>query len=338
MIRLKHELKRRGFPAGKFFMHLIYDNVLVTGGAGFIGSHTVDALLNAGVSTWIIDDLSTGSLANLRQWKNEPKFHFRRATILNYKLLEHLARRVDAIIHLGAVVSPLLSIHRPEVVNRVNVSGTVNVLRAAVAQEVNRIVFASSSSVYGDARAARVGEDDQLNPITPYGASKLAAEKYCQTFCTAYGIAEISLRYFNVYGERQSANPYSGVIAIFTKALLHGQRPIIYGDGRQTRDFVHVSDVVSANLLALQSKQALGQAFNIGTGHATSIAELYKTLAQMLKRQHIRPIFKRARTGDIRRSCANLQRTCSTLAFEPKVTLRSGLAQLVRSSEIAAPS
>lgn len=320
-------------------MHLTCDKVLVTGGAGFIGSHTADALLNAGVATWIIDDLSTGSTGNLKQWKKEPKFHFKQASILNYRVLEHFAKKVDAIIHLGAVVSPLVSIRRPEIVNRINVSGTVNVLKAATQHDVQRIVFASSSSVYGDAKTVRVGEDHQLNPITPYGASKLAAEKYCQAFFAAYGIETLSLRYFNVYGERQSSNPYSGVIAIFMNALLHGRRATIYGDGKQTRDFVHVSDVVWANLLALQSKTGFGQAFNVGTGHATSITALYNTLARMLKRQQIQPIFKKARTGDIKRSCANIQRARSALAFEPRITLRSGLAQLLRySKEIAGPS
>lgn len=172
-------------------------------------------------------------------------------------------------------------------------------------------------------------ENQPTTPITPYGVSKLAAEKYCQAFFRAYGLPTVSLRYFNVYGERQSANPYSGVIAIFAKALLHERTPSIYGDGRQTRDFIHVSDVVRANLLALESKRGLGETFNVGTQRATSINQLYRLLARLSDKEETHPIFKPKRIGDPRNSCADISKARSLLRFKPLVELEPGLESLL---------
>jgi UDP-glucose 4-epimerase len=308
-----------------------FDRVLVTGGAGFIGSHTVDALLKAGVHTWVLDDLSAGSLRNLSQWRHEQRIHFVRGNVRNFRQVRAISRKVDAIIHLAAQVSPHVSLKYPEITNSTNVDGTINILRAAVKEKVQKVVFASSSSVYGDVKSQYVSEELPTNPITPYGASKLAAEKYCGAFYRAYGIPTISLRYFNVYGERQSSNPYSGVIAIFAQALIDHRRPIIFGDGYQTRDFVHVSDVAKANVKALQSKTGYGQAFNVGTGTATTVKHLFELLRQIIRRKEIQPIFRKARSGDIRDSCADLARTKSNLRFSPDVELRTGLTRLIES-------
>jgi len=301
----------------------------VTGGAGFIGSHTVDALLKEGTSVWVLDDLSTGSLRNLRRWKKDRKFRFRRGSTLRADMVEALTRKVDAVIHLAAVVSPYYSIEKPKVVNAVNVTGTINVLNAALKAKTQRVVFASSSSVYGDQTLLPIAEDNPLHPITPYGASKVSGEKYCEAYNRTYRLSTVSLRYFNVYGERQRANPYSGVIAIFSKQLKRGVRPKIFGDGSQTRDFIHVSDVVRANLQAL--KATASDAFNIGTGRPTSISELSSLLGRLAGRPDISLEYSAARSGDIHDSYANVAKAREALRFQAQVDLNDGLATLVKS-------
>lgn len=305
--------------------------VLVTGGAGFIGSHTVDTLIDGGAEVWVLDDLSSGRMANLQLRKRKTVLHFRKNTVARYRVVESLAEKVDAIIHLGAVVSPYFSVKKPEVVNEVNVTGTLNVLRAALKGRIQRVVFASSSSVYGNQRVLPISEENPLYPVTPYGVSKLAGDKYCGAFYQTHGLPTVSLRYFNVYGERQRANPYSGVIAIFADRLGQGQRPTIHGDGEQTRDFIHVSDVAQANLLALQADRGLGEAFNIGTGVATTINHLFTRLAEIYGKTNLIPTHSKARLGDIRESYADVTRTKTVLGFTPKVELNQGLRRLVTS-------
>jgi len=312
-------------------MDLTYDSVLVTGGAGFIGSHTVDALLNEGIEVWVLDDLSNGTLRNLRVWRKNPKLHFRKGNVVKRKVVESLAKRVDAIVHLAALVSPYLSLKKPKVVNAVNVTGTLNVLNASLKYKVQRVVFASSSSVYGNQSLLPITEDNPLHPVTPYGVSKLAGEKYCGAYYSSYGLSTIALRYFNVYGARQSANPYSGVIAIFAKHLSKGLPPMIYGDGEQTRDFIHVSDVVVANLQAVRASTGAGEAFNVGTGRATNISELYSLLAELVGRHETSPTHSADRAGDIRHSYANMTRAKEGLGFQPKVELKEGLKLLIDS-------
>lgn len=310
-------------------MRLPFDKILVTGGAGFIGSHTVDALLENGSEVWVLDNLTSGFLNNLRRWKGFPELHFIRGDIRQHGLLNGLARKVDAIVHLAALVSIDVSIRRPDLTNQVNVVGTLNVLRSAVKHKVMKVVVASSSSVYGDVGRKGLSEVMPLNPTNPYGVSKLAAEKYTQIFHRTYGLRTVSLRYLNVYGERQSSNPYSGVIAIFANRLMIGKRPVIYGDASQTRDFIHVSDVVKANLLALKTERGIGESFNIGTGHATSIIQLYRLLAHLTGKTRLTPVFRPSRTGDIKHSCARTSKARSNLGFEAKVTLEEGLRSLV---------
>jgi len=308
---------------------LTYDKVLVTGGAGFIGSHTVDQLLKEGSKVWVLDDFSTGSRSNLRTWKNNRRFHLQQATVTNYQKVLSLARRVDAIVHLAAVVSPYVSMHKPEVTNEINVTGTLNVLRASVKTGLKRVVYASSSSVYGDQTHLPITENNPVQPITPYGATKLSGEKYCNAFYASYGLEPVSLRYFNVYGKRQSANPYSGVIAIFADRLRRGLRPLIYGDGKQTRDFIHVSDVVKANLLALYATRGFGEAFNIGTGIPTSVLRLHSVLAHVLGTPGSAPAYRQRRPGDIRHSFADATKARNILGFRSEVKLRHGLETFV---------
>jgi UDP-glucose 4-epimerase len=245
------------------------------------------------------------------------------------KVVQALTHKVEAIIHFAAIVSPYYSVKKPWVVNAVNVTGTMNVLNAALRQKTQKVVFASSSSVYGDQTLLPIAEDNPLHPITPYGASKLSGEKYCEAYNRTYGLNTISLRYFNVYGERQTANPYSGVIAIFSKQLAEGRRPTIYGDGSQTRDFVHVSDVVRANLQALDAGAGAGDAFNVGTGRGIRINELASLLAKLAGKPEVTPTHSPPRAGDIHDSYANNSRAKKFIAFEPKVELEQGLVSLV---------
>jgi UDP-glucose 4-epimerase len=308
-----------------------YDRVLVTGGAGFIGSHTTDALLRAAVETWILDNFSTGSSRNLSHWRNDKRLHVVHGEVTNFCLLSKVAKRVDAIIHLAAQVSPYVSMNNPELTNAVNVNGTLNVLRAARKVGVRKIVYASSSSVYGELQRTRMRENESTTPITPYGVSKLAGEKYCQAFAHAFDLPTVSLRYFNVFGVRQSSNPYSGVIAIFAKALTDGRQPIIYGNGQQTRDFIHVTDIIKANLLALKSQKGTGETFNIGTGSPTSINQLYNLIALSSGRQDIRPIYKSKRPGDIVSSCADISNARTHLKFRPTTKLENGITDLLNS-------
>jgi nucleoside-diphosphate-sugar epimerase len=212
--------------------------------------------------------------------------------------------------------------------NEVNVSGTLNVLAAALRDRVQRILFASSAAVYGNTGFGRVKEEAPQNPINSYGASKLAAEKYCQAFHGSFSLETVCLRYFNVYGQRQSSTPYSGVVAIFVDRLSRNLRPVIYGDGSQTRDFIHVSDVVNANLLALKTKKGAGESFNIGTGRPTNIIKLYRTLARLTGKPRLTPIFRPSRRGDIRHSCANTTKALSHLGFQAKIGLKEGLSPL----------
>lgn len=311
-------------------VRITHGSVLVTGGSGFIGSHTVDALVSNNVNTWVLDDLSTGLRANLAKHKQNPLLHYVKGSVCNPKLVGKLTRNVDAVIHLAAVVSPFVSVKQPTVTNNVNVAGTLTLLNACRDDEVKRIVFASSSSVYGDTgNCRRIPEFEQTNPVTPYGASKLAGEKYCRAFSSTYGVSTVSLRYFNVYGERQRNNPYSGVIAIFANSLRNSKRATIFGTGRQTRDFVHVSDVATANLAALEFP-GKGDEFNIGTGMATSINHLHALIAKTVGITHIKPIRKAERVGDIRDSCADISRATKILKFRPQVKLEDGLSRLAK--------
>jgi len=311
-------------------LHVTYDRVLVTGGLGFIGSHTVDALLKANVKTWVLDDMSTGSKSNLAQHKRNRDLKLVRGSICNHKTVDKITSKVDAIIHLAAIVSPFMSVQRPDITNNVNVGGTLNLLRATAKYDIKRLVLASSSSVYGETvQRGRIVEEAQTNPITPYGASKLAGEKYCRAFCSTFGVTTVSLRYFNVYGERQKNNPYSGVIAIFAGNLLRNEKNVVFGDGGQTRDFVHVSDVARANISAMEFRGREAYEINIGTGIATSINHLHALIVEIMDAKVANLVKKPARTGDIRDSCADVTRAKVLLGFEPEVDLKVGLTRLV---------
>ena len=311
-------------------MKLTFDKVLVTGGAGFIGSHTVDALMESGARVWVLDDLRSGAFSNLNRWGEDLRFRFVRGTVLNSNVVSRLVGKVDGVVHLAAIVSTEISLRDPTLTDHVNVSGTLNVLNSGLKHRVQKIVYASSSSVYGDSKSAHVKETEPNNPLNPYGVSKLAAEKYCQAYYHSLGLKTTSLRYFNVYGERQSHTEYSGVVAIFANKLLRRSRPRIFGSGRQRRDFIHVSDVARANLMALQSDRSVGQAFNVGTGRATSVLALFHSLASITGATEIKPIYRKERPGDIRNSCADTSKSERVLHFQPETNFESGLEMLVK--------
>lgn len=309
-----------------------FSRVLVTGGAGFIGSHLVDRLLKEGFSVRVIDNLDTGSLKKIANNQEKKEFDFVKGDIRDLSLVAESMKNVDAVFHEAALASVTLSVKDPILTNDVNVTGTLNLLQASRDQGVKRFVFASSAAVYGDTHGAQKKEDMSTNPRSPYGISKLAAENYVKIFHSLYGLETVSLRYFNVYGPRQRFDPecaYGGVITIFTNKLLKNMPPIIFGDGEQTRDFVYVEDVVEANMLALNRKNAVGEAFNIGTGSSISVNQVAETLKEIMGKRELKNIHAPPRPADGRHGYADISKAKRLLGFHPKVGLKNGLTQLV---------
>lgn len=305
-------------------------NVLVTGGAGFIGSHLVDRLLHKGFDVTVLDDFSHGKMENISSHRNVRSFRLVRGDVRDTHLVREAVEGVDAVFHEAALVNVSLSIENPLLFNDVNVVGTLNLLRACLDSDVKRFIFASSAAVYGNTKPAKKRESMLLRPISPYGVSKLAAENYVRIFNELYGLETVSLRYFNVYGPRQAlASGYSGVITVFINELLNGKAPIIQGDGKQTRDFVHVDDVVSANMLALETKNSVGEVFNIASGAAVGICELARILQRVTHKEHPKPVFAERRRGDIRHCLGDIGRASRLLGFHTEITLQDGLSGLV---------
>jgi dTDP-glucose 4,6-dehydratase len=307
-----------------------FSEILVTGGAGFIGSHIVDRLLDEGVQVRIVDDLSTGEKKNLIQHENKQKFHFIEGDIRNYDLVKKVVKGVDAVFHEAALVSVTSSVENPLLANEINVTGTVNLLKACVDAHIERFVFASSCAIYGDSETLPNHENLMPMPLSPYAVSKLAAENYVKVFHDIYDLETVILRYFNVYGPRQKYGPYSGVISTFVNRFLENKPPIIYGDGEQTRDFVNVNDVVEANMLALSEQMAVGEVFNISRGEAISINTLAESLQRILGKANLEPVYAEARPGDIRKSYADISKARRNLGYKPSVKLDEGLNELVK--------
>lgn len=307
-----------------------YSKILVTGGAGFIGSHLVDRLLREGFEVTLIDDLSSGNLENVRHHTSKKDFHFIQGDIRNFNLVKRTVKEVDALFHEAAVLSWTDSWKSLIHLNQVNVNGTLTLLKACLDSNVKRFIYASSAAVYGETNIQPQHEDLTPKPISPYGVSKLSAEQYVQVFHKLYGLETVCLRCFNVYGPRQTYGPYSGVAINFINQISNNKPPIIYGDGEQTRDFVNIKDVVNANMLALAKKSAVGEAFNIGTGVSTRINELAEILQQIMNKTDIKPIYSDARPADIQHSRANINKAKNILGYDPKIPLRNGLDELVK--------
>ena len=255
-------------------------NVLVTGGAGFIGSHLVDKLVSGGVCVKVLDNLSTGSLNNISRHLNSGKVEFIEGDLRDLAILKNAVKGVSQVVHLAAIISVTFSTDNPAVTYDVNTSGTLNLLQASAEAGVKRFVFVSSCAVYGEPVFLPVTESHPTNPISPYADSKLKAEKHCLDFDQKSCLEPVVLRFFNVYGPRQGLNDYSGVITKFLDNIKHCKPLVIYGDGLQTRDFVNVSDVVDSIVASIQSSKAAGEIIHIGTGKPTSINKLTETLSK----------------------------------------------------------
>lgn len=310
-----------------------HKNILVTGGAGFIGSHIVDRLMEEDFDVTVIDNLYTGRVENIAHHQNKKEFHFVRCDIRDFNLVKETMKDIDAVFHEAALASVVLSVKDPIVANDINVGGTLNLLKASIDLGVKRFIFASSAAIYGDTNSPLKKEDASPNPKSPYGASKLAAENYVRVFHKAYGLETVSLRYFNVYGPRQSFDiqcAYGGAITIFTNRLLKNMSPIIYGDGEQTRDFVYIQDVVKANMLALNSKNADGEVFNIGTGKNISVNQVAKFLKEILKRKDLKNVYADPRPTDIRHGYADISKATKILGYGPRFSMKEGLVELVK--------
>jgi len=300
---------------------------LVTGGAGFIGSHIVEELVRRGEAVRVLDNLSTGSERNLSAVRDHISFH--QLDIRDLASIRSAFRDVDYVIHEAAIASVVASIEDPVTSNAVNHDGTLHVLVAARDAGVKRLVFAGSAAVYGDEPSLPQVETQQPHPLSPYGLTKLAGEYYCQIFTRVYGLEAVALRYFNVFGPRQNpASPYSGVLSIFVSAYLGGVAPKIYGDGEQSRDFVYVGNVVDATLRACTAPGAGGKVINVGGGKEWSLNETIRLLNSIFVRD-VEPSYEPARPGDIRRSRADISQARALLGYEPRISFEEGLRRSV---------
>jgi UDP-glucose 4-epimerase len=300
--------------------------VLVTGGAGFIGSHLVKALLRAGHFVRVLDNFSTGSMDNIVDVARDAEIVV--GDVRDYSVVEKCVRGVDVVIHLAALIDVAESIERPDLYFEVNVIGTHNIAKAC--RGVNVLIFASSSSVYGDPLKIPIPEDHLLSPRSPYAASKAAGEALIQAFSSIYGYRPIILRIFNVYGPKQS-RAYAGVVIEFIRRVLRREPPIIYGDGEQTRDFIHISDVIDAIMKAMSIERARG-VFNIGSGKAVTINQLAKLILKTLNREDLKPVYAPPRPGDIKHSIADITKSRKILGFEPKISLEEGIKTLINAN------
>lgn len=301
-------------------------NYLVTGGAGFIGSHIAAALAARGDDVRVFDNFSTGKHSNLAQ---VPQAEIVEGDLRDRAAVARAVNGMNYVLHLAAMVSVPQSMSDPVSTDAVNVTGTLHVLEAARQAGVRRVVLASSCAVYGDNDELPLKEISQTRPLSPYAASKLTGEILCQTYYRAYGLPTVCLRYFNIYGPRQDPNSeYAAVIPKFAQRLKAGQPPTVFGDGTQTRDFVHVSDVVRANLLACERDGAIGQVLNVASGRGTSLLDLISTLNDLLGAS-IGPEFAPARSGDIRHSRGDGALIATTLGFRPEMSLVDGLKTII---------
>jgi nucleoside-diphosphate-sugar epimerase len=298
---------------------------LITGGAGFIGSHLAVALLERGHDVRIVDNFATGKRENLAVLNSRAAFM--EGDVADPDVCRAAVRDIDVVLHQAAIPSVPKSVQDPLTSHRANVESTLHLLMAARDAGVRRLVFAGSSSVYGDAAALPKREDMPPDPLSPYALQKLVSEQYCRMFTRLYGFETVTIRYFNVFGPRQDpGSPYSGVISLFATALLAGRRPTIYGDGEQTRDFTYVANVVDGVLRAVDAPQAAGEIINVATGDRMSLNGLLKTMNQ-LAGTTIEAVFAPPRAGDIRDSQADITKARTLLQYAPTVSFTEGLRQ-----------
>jgi len=303
------------------------DLYLVTGGAGFIGSNIIEELLKRGERVRVLDNFSTGRKENLSRVMSH--IELIEGDLRNFESAKRAVDGVDYILHQAALPSVSRSVLDPKASNEANVSGTVNLLTAAKESSVKRVVYASSSSIYGDTPTLPKIESMTPNPRSPYAVSKLAAEFYCRVFHSIYGLETVALRYFNIFGPRQDPNSqYAAAIPLFIRAMMKGEKPTIFGDGSQSRDFTYVANAVRANLLAARAPQASGRIFNIACGERFSLNELIKKLNWILGTE-INPLHAESRIGDIKHSLADISQARQILGYEPLINFEEGLSKTV---------
>jgi UDP-glucose 4-epimerase len=302
---------------------------LVTGGAGFIGSHLVEALVRRGDRVRVLDNFATGRVGNLVSIADD--IELLSGDVCDEAAVKRAVAGCDVVFHQAALASVPRSVEEPLATHAACATGTLIVLHEARKASVRRVVYAGSSSAYGNppSSAEPKRETDSPSPLSPYAAAKLGGEMYCTASWHSYGLETVVLRYFNVFGPRQDpSGPYAAVIPLFIQAILGSRQPVIFGDGRQTRDFTYVENVVQANLLAASAHGPAGQTFNVGSGIAVSLLDLLKELNEILG-TNVAPIFQPARTGDVRDSLADISRSQAVLGYEPAVSLVEGLRRTV---------
>ncbi|HTV55585.1 MAG TPA: SDR family oxidoreductase [Terriglobia bacterium] len=300
---------------------------LVTGGSGFIGSHMVDELLRRGERVRVLDNLSTGRKQNLSHIADRIEFH--ELDIRDLEKIRPVFSGVDYVIHLAAIPSVPRSVKDPLTSNSVNIDGTLHVLLAARDAGVKRLVFAASSSAYGDNPVLPRVETHTPRPLSPYGLTKLTGEYYCQLFTDLYRLEAVALRYFNIFGPRQNPDsPYTGVLSLFIAAYIRGQVPVIFGDGEQSRDFTYVANAVKATLLACTAPEAPGKVINVGVGDSFTLNRTIQLLNEIFGRQ-VHPKYQPPREGDVRESLADISLARRTLGYEPDFRYEDGLQKTV---------
>jgi len=300
---------------------------LVTGGAGFIGSNIVEKLVRRGQKVTVLDNFITGKMENIKPFLKKIKLI--RGDIRNRETLAKAFKGIDYVIHQAALRSVPKSVDDPFSTNDINVTGTLNVLMAAKKAGVKRVVYASSSSVYGDAKIFPQEETHYVSPISPYGVSKLAAENYCITFAKTFGLETVSLRYFNVFGPRQNPeSKYSAVIPAFLFRMARGNSPIVEWDGKQSRDFTYVSNVVDANLRACLAKGVSGEVFNVACGETSSVLDIVRELNRVLGTR-IKPKYAPKRAGDVRKTSADVSKIRRMLGIKETVKFEEGIRRTV---------
>ena len=298
---------------------------LVTGGAGFIGSNTVDELVRRGHSVVVLDDLSSGKEENLSEIRN--KITIIKGSITDIEVVRKAMHEAEHVLHLAARTSVPRSVKDPIETNKINIDGTLNVLVAAKELKVKRVVFAASSAAYGETPTLPKIETMEPQPVSPYGVTKYVGELYCQTFGRCYGLENVALRYFNIFGPRQDpSSPYSGVLAKFCAAFLEDSQPVVFGDGEQTRDFTYVDNAVQANLLACEAPNVSGKVFNVGVGGRVSLNEVLRELGKITGKT-LEAKYEPPRDGDIRDSQANISQAQEFLGYQPQVAFAEGLSR-----------
>jgi nucleoside-diphosphate-sugar epimerase len=309
-------------------------NYLITGGAGFIGSHLAEELVRRGERVRVVDSLITGKRHNL---SHLPNVEFQQGDLADFDVARRAVAGMDYVLHQAAIPSVPRSVQDPITSNRANIDASLNVLVAARDSGVKRVVYAGSSSAYGNTPTLPKVETMPTAPLSPYALQKLVAEQYCQMFTELYGLETVTIRYFNVFGPRQDpSSPYSGVISLFISALCEGKQPKIYGDGEQTRDFTYVANVVDGVLKACHAPQASGEVINVATGGRISLNQLFRTVRDLVGAS-TEPIYEDVRAGDVRDSQADISKARRILGYEPMVRFEDGLEKTVswyRSSQV----